>query len=112
MNKLSDDLIDGIARRFRALGDPTRIRILQALLGGERPANERTVGELAELLSVAPASMSKHLALLRDEGLLTIRRRGTQAYYSIRDPTLNDLCRLVCDGVTRTAGERHAALTR
>jgi DNA-binding transcriptional ArsR family regulator len=54
--------------------------------------------------------MSKHLALLRDDGLLVARRQGTQVVYAIEDPSLTELCRLVCDGVRRTASNRHTAV--
>lgn len=105
MKTITEEMATRIAARFRALGDPTRIRILDALRRGECG-----VGELAEQLGVNQASMSKHLALLREEGLLSLRRVGTQARYSIKDPTLDDLCTLVCDGVRRHADEVRAAL--
>lgn len=105
MNDMSAELSERIAARFRVLGDATRIRILDALRTGECG-----VGELAERLDVNQASMSKHLALLREEGLVAVRRIGSQARYVIKDQTLDDLCALVCEGVRRHAEERHAAL--
>jgi DNA-binding transcriptional ArsR family regulator len=107
MKNITVEMSERVAARFRALGDPTRIRILDVLRGGER-----SVGDLAELLAVNQASMSKHLALLREEGLIGVRRLGTQALYRISDPSLDDLCALVCDGVRRHAEARHSALTR
>jgi DNA-binding transcriptional ArsR family regulator len=105
MNEFTPELIESIARRFKALGDPTRIRILHALMAGPS-----AVGALAERLDIGQASMSKHLALLRDDGLLVARRHGTQVVYAIEDPSLTELCRLVCDGVRRTANNRHTAV--
>jgi DNA-binding transcriptional ArsR family regulator len=105
MNEFTPELIESIAKRFRALGDPTRIRILHALMEGPS-----AVGVLAERLAIGQASMSKHLSLLRDDGLLVARRQGTQVVYAIEDPSLTKLCRLVCDGVRRTATNRHTAV--
>jgi DNA-binding transcriptional ArsR family regulator len=107
MKKMTPEMISRVAARFRALADETRIRILLRLREGE--AN---VSALAAGLGIGQASMSKHLALLRDEGLLELRREGNQAFYTIRDRDLFELCALVCDGVRRHAEERHQALTR
>ena len=105
MNEFTPALAERIATRFRVLGDPTRIRILHAV-----QERERTVGGLAELLGVNQASMSKHLAILRDEGLLQAERRGTQVILTLKDASLMELCTLVCAGVRRTAEERLTAL--
>jgi DNA-binding transcriptional ArsR family regulator len=65
------------AESFRMLADPTRIKILWALLQGES-----SVACLAELAGVAPTAVSQHLAKLRLAGLVTGRREGTFVYYS------------------------------
>lgn len=105
MKELSDEMVARIAGRFRGLADTTRIRILVRLQAGECK-----VGALAEELGVAQASVSKHLAVLRQLGFILVRREGVQAFCSIRDPALPQLCQLMCDGVTRHAQEQHAAL--
>jgi len=105
MKMMTAKMICRIATRFRALGDETRIRILLRLR--ECEAN---VSSLAAALGIGQASMSKHLALLRDEGLLELRREGNQAFYAIKDRKLFALCSLVCAGVRRHADERHRAL--
>ena len=102
---LSDEMVTRIAERFRGLADETRIRILVRLQSGEC-----NVGTLAGELGVAQASVSKHLAVLRQLGFILVRREGVQAFCSIRDPALPQLCQLMCDGVTRHANEQHAAL--
>lgn len=105
MKELSDEMVARIAERFRGLADTTRIRILVRLQGGEC-----NVTTLASELGVAQASISKHLAVLRQLGFILVRREGVQAFCSIRDPALPQLCQLMCDGVTRHAQEQHAAL--
>lgn len=65
------------AESFRLLADPTRIKILWALLQGES-----SVACLAELVGAAPTAVSQHLAKLRLSGLVKGRRDGTFVYYS------------------------------
>jgi DNA-binding transcriptional ArsR family regulator len=68
------------AEGFRMLADPTRIKILWALLQGES-----SVACLAELVGGAPTAVSQHLAKLRLAGLVRGRREGTFVYYSAAD---------------------------
>lgn len=68
------------AETFRMLADPTRIRVLWALLQGES-----SVACLAELAGAAPTAVSQHLAKLRLAGLVKGRREGTFVYYSAAD---------------------------
>jgi DNA-binding transcriptional ArsR family regulator len=105
LSEMSDALVARVVERLRALADPARIRLLMRLKRG--PAS---VGELAELLAIGQPSVSKHLAVLRQAGLVDVERRGTSAIYVVRDQTLFDLCAIVCEGVTRHAREEHEAL--
>ncbi|NMH94378.1 winged helix-turn-helix transcriptional regulator [Pseudonocardia bannensis] len=66
------------AESLRLLADPTRIKILWALLQGET-----SVACLAELVGAAPTAVSQHLAKLRLAGLVEGRREGTFVYYSV-----------------------------
>ena len=70
--------VDVAAKLYRGLGDPTRLRIILGLLGGER----RVVDLVAEL-GLAQSTVSGHLACLRDCGLLTLRPVGRQSYYGL-----------------------------
>jgi DNA-binding transcriptional ArsR family regulator len=65
---------------FRLLSDPTRIRLLWALLQGES-----SVSSLAELVGTSPTAVSQHLSKLRWAKLVHVRRVGTFAYYSAAD---------------------------
>lgn len=88
-------LLDETARRFRLLGDATRLRLLNALYD----EGELTVSELAGRAQTGVANASKHLSLLEREGLVARQRLGTTVRYRIGDPTVAQLCDLVCSGV-------------
>src|SRR5260221_1792639 len=93
------DLADLSARFFRALGDPTRVRILHLLL--EAPNGESRVGELVAALGAPQARVSTHLGCLRWCALVQSRRGGKQVYYRIVDPRVRELLTLagsvLCD---------------
>ncbi len=86
------DLADLSARFFRALGDPTRVRILHLLL--EAPNGEARVGELVTALGAPQARVSTHLGCLRWCGLVQSRRVGKQVYYRVADARVRELLRL------------------
>ncbi len=75
-----------LAKFFRVLGDPTRIRILQLLL-----EEERTVGELVEELDSFQGRVSSHLACLRWCGFVSSRREGLNVYYRVTDNRVRKL---------------------
>ena len=95
---LSREALELIAQRFRALADPTRLALLQALF-----EQERTVQDLCAATGASQANASKHLALLLEQGLVARRRDGLFTRYRIADPTLERLCHLVCGSLA----ERH-----
>jgi DNA-binding transcriptional ArsR family regulator len=72
--------VNRAADAFRLLADPTRIKLLWALLQGET-----SVACLAELVNAAPAAVSQHLSKLRLAGLVQGRRQGTFVYYTAAD---------------------------
>ncbi|GAA1286426.1 metalloregulator ArsR/SmtB family transcription factor [Saccharothrix xinjiangensis] len=74
------------AESFRLLADPTRIKVLWALLQGES-----SVACLAELAGAAPTAVSQHLAKLRLAGLVKGRREGTFVYYSAANDHVHGL---------------------
>ena|SRR5579862_6643840 len=88
------DLAELIARRFRLLGDPLRVRILDLLRD-----QELSVNELAERLGAGQQNASKHLALLAEAGMVARRKAGTHVYYRIADEGVFALCEQVCGSV-------------
>ncbi len=78
---LSEDQIDATARLFRVLGDPARIRILNALATSGGPV---CVCHLIEPLGLTQPTVSHHLKTLTEAGLLEREQRGKWAYFSLR----------------------------
>ncbi|HVY78304.1 MAG TPA: metalloregulator ArsR/SmtB family transcription factor [Solirubrobacterales bacterium] len=92
---LQPDAADLIAGRFRALADPTRLRILDHL----RRSEEASVGELTAALGTSQQNVSKHLGALRAEGFVSRRKQGTSSLYSIGDPAVLELCDRLCEAM-------------
>src|SRR5512132_17573 len=88
---LPEDLAELIARRFRALGDPLRVRMLDLLRDGEQ-----TVNALADQLGAGQQNVSKHLAVLADAAMVARRKDGTYVYYRIADDGVLALCEQIC----------------
>ncbi len=89
-------LIELIAQRFRCLGEPMRIALLDALRDGEA-----TVGELQEATGASQQNVSKHLGVLAQAGMVSRTKRGTSAVYAIADESVFELCEQVCGGLRR-----------
>jgi ArsR family transcriptional regulator len=103
--QLTEDTADLVAERFRALAEPMRLRLLNAL----RPC-ARSVGELVSLTGTSQANVSKHLQLLYKQGFVDRRKDGTTIYYRIADPMVFEMCDLVCDGIQQDLDARAARL--
>ncbi|GAA3763420.1 DNA-binding transcriptional ArsR family regulator [Spinactinospora alkalitolerans] len=91
-----------VAKLFRALGDPTRLRLLEFLR-----YEEHTVTECVEHVGLSQGRVSTHLACLADCGYVHARREGRRAYYRVTDPRVADLIVLA----HALAADNHAALT-
>jgi DNA-binding transcriptional ArsR family regulator len=104
--KMTDKMMDLVAKRFRTLGEPFRLRILQELEMGEK-----TVGDLVEALDGNQPNVSKHLQVLYDAGLVGRRREGTSAFYMISDPMVFKLCELVCRGAVQKSKQEFEELS-
>ena len=104
---LTDKAREKVAARFRCLGEPMRLRILERLFEG--PA---TVGEIVTVVGGTQANVSKHLAVLKGADLLSSEKEkgSARVTYSIADPSLVQLCAIVCEGVARRAREEADAL--
>lgn len=95
-----------VARRFLALSDPTRLRIIDHLRG----RGEASVRELTAALETSQQNVSNHLGTLLAEGFVSRRKRGTSSIYEIADPAVLELCERVCGGVEARHQELSAAL--
>ncbi len=102
---LSDQALKLVASRFQVLGDPNRLRILNTLMAGERG-----VGELVATTGLEQSNVSRHLAVLRREGLVERESDGNRAVYRISEPSIIQLCEIVCGGIAGRLGETLEAL--
>jgi DNA-binding transcriptional ArsR family regulator len=102
---LPDPLIELVSQRFRVLGEPMRIKLLDRLRDGDA-----TVGELQEALGASQQNVSKHLGILHAAGMVARTKEGNQVRYSISDPSVFELCDQVCGGVRRQLEELEAIL--
>jgi DNA-binding transcriptional ArsR family regulator len=88
---MTPELLELVARRFKALAEPVRLQILSALQRGEL-----TVGELVEETGLGQANVSKHLQLLHGLGFVRRRKEGLFVYYALADRTVFALCDTMC----------------
>ena len=102
---LPDALVELIAERFRVIGEPTRIRILDRLRQGEASVQDLTVA-----LGSSQQNMSKHLSLLQRAGIVGRRRDGTYSYYRITYQSVLALCEQVCGSIQLRVGTLAATI--
>jgi DNA-binding transcriptional ArsR family regulator len=103
---LPDPLVEQIARRFRVIGEPMRIRVLDRLRDGEA-----SVQDLTDALGTTQQNVSKHLGVLATAGILSRRREGTRVLYAIADQSVFELCSIVCGGLRRQASDLDSLLS-
>ena len=93
---LPDALAELVAQRFRVMGEPTRIRLLDRLRDGEA-----SVQELTEALATSQQNVSKHLGVLAQARIVGRRKDGNLALYRIVDDSVFALCEQVCGSLQR-----------
>jgi DNA-binding transcriptional ArsR family regulator len=102
---MSPELLTLVAERFKALADPARLRLLNALRPGER-----TVGELVEETELSQANVSKHLAQLHTLGFVRRRKEGLFVFYSLADKDIFRLCDVMCGRIEAELRDREKIL--
>ncbi len=80
-----------VARRFKVLSEPARLKLLMALEQGEQH-----VTALIEMTDLTQGNVSKHLSILMEAGMVDRRKQGLNAFYFISDPQILELCDLMC----------------
>lgn len=103
--ELTPAVIQLVAERFRALGEPARLQILQALRDGEQ-----RVSELVEETGLAQANASKHLQLLHGLGFIERRKAAQNVYYRLADEGVFRLCDIMCGRLEAEAVARQRVL--
>jgi DNA-binding transcriptional ArsR family regulator len=95
---ITDRMLEVVAARFRTLGEPQRLRILQVLQAGEM-----SVSGIVEAVGGQQSNTSRHLQTLLDAGMVGRRRAGASVIYWIADPDVLRLCEIVCHGAKQEA---------
>jgi DNA-binding transcriptional ArsR family regulator len=103
--KLTAGRIELVAERFRALAEPARLRVMNALRDGER-----TVGELADEAELSIANVSKHLQVLHGAGFVSRRKEGLHVFYGLADDDVFQLCDIMCGRLETEAAARRKVL--
>lgn len=104
---LSDEALGLIARRFAILSEPMRLRLLHTLFAGELNVNA-----LVKASGSTQANVSRHLQTLAEAGVLSRRKEGLQVFYAIADPSIFQLCELVCGSLEKQHTKRVEAFAR
>ncbi|PWW81363.1 MULTISPECIES: ArsR/SmtB family transcription factor [Prosthecochloris] len=99
--KMPEEMLTAVANRFKLLSEPMRLRILRTLC--ER---ERTVQEIVNQINASQANVSKHLALMHDNGIVNRRKEGLKCYYSIADDSIIFACYLISKSVVENLQDR------
>jgi ArsR family transcriptional regulator len=102
---MTPEVMTLVAARFKALADPARLLILDALRDGEL-----TVGDLVDATDLNQANVSKHLKQLHDFGFVKRRKDGLFVYYSLADRKVLQLCAIMCDRLEMEAKKRRKVL--
>lgn len=103
--KLTPQLMEIVAERFKALGEPARLQILNALRDGEA-----TVTDLVDATGLGQANVSKHLGLLHGLGFVTRRKDGLFVHYGLADRDIFRLCDIMCGRVDAQTSARKKVL--
>ncbi|MCB0272028.1 MAG: winged helix-turn-helix transcriptional regulator [Bdellovibrionales bacterium] len=95
---MNQEMIQQVSARFKILSDPSRLRIVQILMDGEK-----NVGQIVDQMNCSQPNVSKHLQVLYQSGLVTKSKDGNQILYAILDPSVYKLCDVMCKAVLEDA---------
>ncbi|MFZ9407922.1 MAG: ArsR/SmtB family transcription factor [Burkholderiaceae bacterium] len=84
-------VFETVSRYFSILSEPVRVRIVHAIC-----QQERTVNDIVQTTGATQTTVSRHLALMYREGVVSRRREGGFVYYTVSDEALAEICRTVC----------------
>ncbi len=92
MSQISPQVLFRVAEYFKILSETSRLQILCSLKSGGK-----NVSEIMEVTQLGQANVSKHLKVLTQAGMVERQPQGVSVFYQISDPTIFELCNLVCD---------------
>ncbi|MGB3682396.1 MAG: metalloregulator ArsR/SmtB family transcription factor [Rubrobacteraceae bacterium] len=91
---LSEEAFEMLGEQFKAFSEPMRLKLLYALMGGEK-----SVSGLVEETGGLQANVSKHLRMLLEAGIVERRKQGLNSFYAIADESVFELCDLMCNSI-------------
>lgn len=94
MNLLSEEKIIDLSELFKIFGDPTRIKIINALLN-----NELCVNEIAEHINISQSAVSHQLRILKGSKLVKYKKVGNLTYYSLADDHVEKIFKMGCEHI-------------
>lgn len=103
--RMTPEMTELVAERFRALGEPARLQIMNVLRDGEE-----TVSGLVEATQLNTANVSKHLQILHAAGFLSRRKDGIHVYYGLASKDVFKLCDIVCGQIEAHTAERQRVI--
>jgi DNA-binding transcriptional ArsR family regulator len=86
-----DEVFAAVAKYFALLSEPTRLKILHTIC-----IDAHSVSEIVAATGATQTNVSRHLALLRDAGVVSRRKDGNAVFYKVTDRVFADVCRTVC----------------
>ena len=95
LKRITPEMMEEIALRFRALGEVSRLKIIKALM-----ESDKNVSELVQATGLSQPNVSRHLNTLVSCRLIARRKEGLNAVYSIADAILCEICGIVCKSVS------------
>ena len=99
--RMPEEMLTAVANRFKLLSEPMRLKILRTLC-----ESEKTVQEIVNRINAGQANVSKHLALMHDNGIVNRRKEGLKCYYSIADDSIIFACYLISKSVVESLQDR------
>ncbi len=98
---MPDEMLEAVSNRFKLLSEPMRLKILRTLCDGEH-----TVQDIVNQVGASQANISKHLALMHDNGVVNRRKEGLKCYYRIADESIVYACFLISRSVIENLQDR------
>jgi DNA-binding transcriptional ArsR family regulator len=105
MSQLSASALAQVADYFKVLSELSRLQVLCALKSGTK-----NVSEIMDATGLGQANVSKHLKVLAQAGMVKRQPYGVSVYYEIADPSIFDLCEIVCQGLENRLNEQSQQL--
>jgi len=96
-----DEVFGAVAKYFWLLSEPTRLKILHAICH-----DEHSVSEIVAATGATQSNVSRHLALMRESGVVSRRKERNAVYYKVTDPAFAEVCRMACAHIAGGIDER------